>query len=307
VDPEDDRCTHGGYERDCIIRCECGRGDYCRNDYSSCYDCFLDRRSEYVTCIYCGRWHSPDFDTCFSCRPHGRDEAATALKLVILTRDSFRCRYCGAREGDLQEDPRLARPKCPLACTAEHNHRRACKKGCDKRHSHRRPGDDNLCQPDCSTPHTHLIKDDDGIRAAKLHIDHIKPCAVGGTADPWNLQTLCGVCNIGKGSEWWPFCRHDRARQLIIAAYATYLWDFLTPGPGAERARLNSELELNPELDEDSQGWDQADQWEVVRDDYLYRIKASRPRPKHVPEVVVEDVPAEYAFLDVPPRATGAA
>lgn len=31
-----------------------------------------------------------------------------------------------------------------------------------------------------------------------LHIDHIVPCAKGGTADIDNLQTLCSKCNLGK-------------------------------------------------------------------------------------------------------------
>ncbi|MCL2574866.1 MAG: HNH endonuclease [Defluviitaleaceae bacterium] len=32
----------------------------------------------------------------------------------------------------------------------------------------------------------------------ELHIDHIVPCAKGGTALYENLQTLCSVCNLGK-------------------------------------------------------------------------------------------------------------
>ncbi len=32
----------------------------------------------------------------------------------------------------------------------------------------------------------------------KLHIDHKKPVAWGGTNDPANLQTLCEQCNLGK-------------------------------------------------------------------------------------------------------------
>lgn len=31
-----------------------------------------------------------------------------------------------------------------------------------------------------------------------LHIDHIIPCAKGGTAEMENLQTLCSKCNLGK-------------------------------------------------------------------------------------------------------------
>ena len=32
----------------------------------------------------------------------------------------------------------------------------------------------------------------------KLHIDHIVPCAKGGSANLDNLQTLCSECNYGK-------------------------------------------------------------------------------------------------------------
>ena len=35
----------------------------------------------------------------------------------------------------------------------------------------------------------------------KLHIDHIVPVARGGRDDEENLQTLCGECNLGKGTE----------------------------------------------------------------------------------------------------------
>jgi len=33
----------------------------------------------------------------------------------------------------------------------------------------------------------------------KLHVDHIIPLSKGGTSDPTNLQTLCELCNLGKG------------------------------------------------------------------------------------------------------------
>ena len=35
---------------------------------------------------------------------------------------------------------------------------------------------------------------------AKLQVDHIHPVSRGGTNDLSNLQTLCSVCNIGKGN-----------------------------------------------------------------------------------------------------------
>lgn len=35
---------------------------------------------------------------------------------------------------------------------------------------------------------------------AELHVDHIVPRAHGGTNERSNLQTLCRVCNLGKGA-----------------------------------------------------------------------------------------------------------
>lgn len=173
--------------------CECGRGTFHSCEYRSCYECFLDRRSEYVGCIYCDRWHAPQFDTCFKCRPQGRDEAARDLKLVILARDSFKCSYCSVVAGDLQLDQRIVKPG------------------------------------------------DDGIRPAVLHVDHIKPCKSGGTVDPWNLQTLCGVCNVAKADEWWLGSRHHQRRREVMDAYATYLWSYLTP---EEKEALSDEIDI---------------------------------------------------------------
>lgn len=286
-----ERCEHG--YGDCIVACQCGRGNYCYNDYSSCYDCFLDRRAEYIACIYCESWHSPDFDTCFKCRPQGRDEAAMDLKRVILTRDSFRCRYCGAREGELQADPRLIRPKCPPDCLAEHNHRHPCKPKCGRHHKHRREGDRENCEAWCSTPHSHLIKDDDGIRPAKLHVDHIRPCAKDGTADPWNLQTLCGVCNISKGGDWWEGSRHWWARRRIMAAYLTYLWDFLT-------ADQQEDLAVDAKFYDDDNELTHAEAVHLIVEDYIQRIEARHWREEPRPDVVIEDVPPEYAAFDLP-------
>jgi hypothetical protein len=92
----------------CYVTCGCGRGAYPSCRYNSCYPCYLDRRADYVSCILCGRWHSWAFDTCFKCRPAtaGRDDAARALRQLILHRDTYACRECGAGEGDEQYDPR---------------------------------------------------------------------------------------------------------------------------------------------------------------------------------------------------------
>jgi 5-methylcytosine-specific restriction endonuclease McrA len=151
--------------------CACGRGSY-SGDYTSCYECYLDRRADYLDCIFCGRWHSPKFATCFQCRrTHpGRDEAATQLRAMIHIRDGFTCRYCGDDLGPFQ-------------------------------------------------------------------VDHIKPCAHGGKADPWNLQTLCSQCNRDKGADFTD--RDDRQLGEYMEAYFTYLYDFLTEN---EKARLHTEM-----------------------------------------------------------------
>jgi hypothetical protein len=79
--------------------CSCGENYYDANRYGTCYACYLERRSEYLTCIECGvRWHSPDFALCFQCARgpdwRGRQEAARTLRLEILMRDDFTCRIC---------------------------------------------------------------------------------------------------------------------------------------------------------------------------------------------------------------------
>lgn len=155
--------------------CGCGRGDYDSEIYSSCYHCYLERRSEFLTCVWCGKWHSPKFATCYSCRQvEGREEAGKDLRLVILGRDRFTCQACGDTEGLLQ-------------------------------------------------------------------IDHVKPCAQGGTADPWNLQVLCHLCNRSKGATWWDGGWVSKRRQEIVHAYYTYLWEYLTPD---EKERLHREVKL---------------------------------------------------------------
>lgn len=247
--------------------CDCGRGSYDPDQYGSCYTCFTERRADYAQCIYCDAWHSPEFDTCFNCRPQGRDEATAALKRVILTRDGHKCRYCGITEGEPQEDPRLIRPACPPRCITPHNHRWPCKLGCDKSHQHRKPGDDRCCKPGCAIIHMHLAVDDDGVRPARLHVDHIRPCAHDGTADPWNLQTLCGVCNIAKGADWLQGSRHWRARRVMIAAYMTYLSEWLDDD---EMADLLVDAEFDAGITT------RAEAWEVITADYAQQVRASR-------------------------------
>jgi 5-methylcytosine-specific restriction endonuclease McrA len=86
---------------DWFEHCDCGRGYYDPSEYSTCYECFQDRRSDYMSCIFCGKWHSPKFDTCFDCRRVSqRDEAGRALRFEILIRDNFTCREpgCGSQE-----------------------------------------------------------------------------------------------------------------------------------------------------------------------------------------------------------------
>lgn len=131
--------------------CSCLRGWFNPQRWKTCYDCYLDRRAEYQSCIWCGTWHSPKFDVCYKCRPiHGRTEAGSALRMDILIRDG-RCRNCGSTQ--------------------------------------------------------------------MPNIDHIMPCAEGGTADPWNLQVLCHICNQRKGATWWPGCRWDETRRHLVRLY----------------------------------------------------------------------------------------
>lgn len=204
VDELDEPEEHQHVSPGCDWRdCDCGRGRYRPCKHRSCYECFLDRLSGYRQCIFCGQWHAEVFDTCFKCRPEtrGRDDAARALRQLILWRDDFRCQYCGALEGEMRIDPRLVRP---------------------------------ACRPDCPMTHNHRLKDDDGLRHTLLHIDHIVPCARGGRADEWNLQALCFVCNVAKGATWYAGSRHDRARTSLCRRYFLIAREYFNP-PELER------------------------------------------------------------------------
>src|ERR1700761_5663385 len=67
-----------------------------------------------------------------------------------------------------------------------------------------------------------------GDEEAQLQVDHILPCAFGGTAVVWNLQTLCTWCNILKGARFGPL--DELARIDLMVAYWTHLGDFLSNG-----------------------------------------------------------------------------
>jgi 5-methylcytosine-specific restriction endonuclease McrA len=66
-------------------------------------------------------------------------------------------------------------------------------------------------------------------------VDHIKPCAKGGRAMPWNLQTLCRICNLDKGRYWQPGSRWDDTRVALMHTYFTFGWSLLD---GAQQAQL---------------------------------------------------------------------
>jgi HNH endonuclease len=61
-----------------------------------------------------------------------------------------------------------------------------------------------------------------------LQIDHIKPCASHGMANPWNLQVLCRECNRVKGSNWYYGCLWDTKRKELICLYLTFGWSLLS-------------------------------------------------------------------------------
>lgn len=88
-----------------LLLCSCGRDWYNTDNYRTCYLCYLDRRADYLNCIFCDRWHSPRFEACYQCRAHGahREDAALTLRNYILWRDDYTCRHCGSHR-DLHID-----------------------------------------------------------------------------------------------------------------------------------------------------------------------------------------------------------
>lgn len=82
------------------VQCQCGRGSYDAAKYHACYECYLDRRKDFLSCIFCGRLHSPNYPTCFECRTKpDAVERAGDLKFEILMRDEFSCQTCGSNDG----------------------------------------------------------------------------------------------------------------------------------------------------------------------------------------------------------------
>lgn len=78
------------------IDCACGRGRYNADTYTSCYDCYQERAEGMLSCVFCGRWHSEEFATCYRCRVQlHRDEAGQEIRTYIGWRDGYRCRNCG--------------------------------------------------------------------------------------------------------------------------------------------------------------------------------------------------------------------
>lgn len=69
----------------------------------------------------------------------------------------------------------------------------------------------------------------------RAEVDHIFPCASGGTADVWNLQVLCHDCNHAKGRSWAIGSSHWGRRVALMQRYFTFWWDWLDD---EERDRL---------------------------------------------------------------------
>jgi len=101
------------------------------------------------------------------------------------------------------------------------------------------------------------------------------------------------VCNISKGADWVAGSRHDHARRVLVAAYRTYLSDWLS-----EEETQNLQAAEGP--------WNRQQQLydlQVIWTDFAGRVKTCRPRPSVTRGVIIEDVPQEYAWLDIPSTA----
>jgi 5-methylcytosine-specific restriction endonuclease McrA len=64
---------------------------------------------------------------------------------------------------------------------------------------------------------------------AEMQVDHLKPCAAGGDARPWNLVAMCGPCNRAKRDMWEPGNHWDRIRERLLHDYFLTLHVHLEP------------------------------------------------------------------------------
>lgn len=74
-----------------------------------------------------------------------------------------------------------------------------------------------------------------------IQIDHIVPCASGGDATEWNLQTLCSQCNRVKGSVWFAGCRYEVVKTRLVEAYWLTARTYF---PEPELARFRGQVAL---------------------------------------------------------------
>jgi hypothetical protein len=58
-----------------------------------------------------------------------------------------------------------------------------------------------------------------GTRDPEMQVDHVRPCAKGGEAHPWNLLALCRLCNAEKGIEWAPGDYWDTVGFSLLSDY----------------------------------------------------------------------------------------
>lgn len=78
---------------------------------------------------------------------------------------------------------------------------------------------------------------------AELQVGHIKPVELGGSSDPWNLETVCSDCSRLKGRHYEKLDEREFWRMAQI--YLGPLFEYLAPD---ERARL---LALTPDTEQE--------------------------------------------------------
>jgi HNH endonuclease len=160
-----------------------------------------------IVCQQCNRAvHDPEYATCYGCF---LDRAASYVPCILCGRrhapDFPTCFRCRVMRGTDRAD-------------AAHRLRR-----------HVLARDDFTCEA-C------------GWRSvAEMQVDHLKPCAAGGDARPWNLIALCGPCNRAKGDVWEPDGRWDRVRARLLHDYFLALHVHLEP---EDRVALREAIEI---------------------------------------------------------------